>query len=75
MERRENRMGRIGEKVEGTKQFFTGVIVELKKCAWPTRPELLQSTLVVLVSVLIVGVYVGFSDWVVMNVLQMVVRR
>ncbi|MEI8062880.1 MAG: preprotein translocase subunit SecE [Verrucomicrobiota bacterium] len=45
-----------------TKAFFAEVITELKKSAWPTRKELLDSTLVVIVTMLILGVFVAVAD-------------
>jgi preprotein translocase SecE subunit len=34
----------------------------LKKSAWPTRSELVDSTLVVLVTVILLGVFVSVAD-------------
>ncbi len=45
-----------------TREFFAEVIVELKKSAWPTRKELVDSSLVVIVTVLILGVFVAGAD-------------
>ena len=54
--------------------FFDEVRQELKKCAWPTWGELKESTLVVVVSVIILTVFVGISDLVLNSVLKLVVR-
>ena len=45
-----------------TRDFFTEVVAELKKSAWPTRKELVDSSLVVIVTVLILGMFVAGSD-------------
>jgi len=42
--------------------FLRDVQAELLKCTWPTWSELRQSTLVVVVSFLIMGAFVSFSD-------------
>lgn len=42
--------------------FFNEVVEELKKSAWPTRVELVDSTVVVLVSVVVLGVFVFSAD-------------
>ena len=42
--------------------FLRDVQAELLKCNWPSWAELRQSTLVVVVSFLIVGAFVSFSD-------------
>jgi preprotein translocase subunit SecE len=44
------------------REFLTEVLVELKKSAWPTRRELTDSTIVVIVTVLILGLFVAFAD-------------
>lgn len=54
--------------------FLGEVQAELKKCAWPTRPELYESTIVVIVSVIILGSFVGVSDAITTWVLAWVIR-
>ena len=44
------------------RDFLAEVMVELKKSSWPTRKELIDSTLVVIVTVLILGVFVALAD-------------
>jgi len=67
-------MRKPGEMITGIGTFFEEVQVELKKCAWPTRPELLESTMVVVISVIILGTYVGLSDGIVMQVMRLIIR-
>ena len=44
-------------------RIFAGEIVdELKKATWPTRTELRDSTIVVIVAALILGVFTSISD-------------
>lgn len=45
-----------------SKAFIGEVQTELKKSVWPTRSELYNSTIVVIVSVIILAVFVGISD-------------
>ena len=52
---------RSGEK-KGFTKFLRDVRVEMSKVTWPTRRDLVQSTLVVLVAVTIVGFYIAFLD-------------
>ncbi len=42
--------------------FFNGVTKEMKKVTWPTQEELKESTIVVLVSTLLVGIFVSAVD-------------
>ena len=37
---------------------------EMRKCTWPTRHELVESTVLVIVSLLIIGAFVAVVDWV-----------
>ena len=42
--------------------FFNEVVEEFRKSAWPTRTELVDSTVVVLVSVIVLGLFVCTAD-------------
>ena len=52
--------------------FINEVGLELKKSAWPTRTELKESTLVVIMSVIVLGAFVGLSDLILMRVLHLI---
>ena len=52
--------------------FINEVGLELKKSAWPTRTELKESTIVVIMSVIMLGAFVGLSDLILMRVLQLI---
>ncbi|MFA7257826.1 MAG: preprotein translocase subunit SecE [Kiritimatiellales bacterium] len=67
-------MKKIVELIRALKTFLGEVKIELKKCTWPTRQELFGSTMVVVISVLILGVFVGLSDWVLTGLLRAVLR-
>jgi len=45
---------------------------ELKKCSWPTREELRGSTVVVMVTIFILGVFTVGVDWVLSNVMRFI---
>ena len=45
-------------------QFVQGSRVELRKVVWPTRQETLQTTLVVLVAILAMGIFFWVHDWI-----------
>ncbi len=44
------------------RNFLNEVGAELKKSSWPTRKELMDSTLVVMVTVLVLGLFVAAAD-------------
>lgn len=55
--------------------FVNEVGLELKKSAWPTRQELIESTFVVIVSVVLLGVFIGFSDVILLWGLKAILGR
>ncbi len=62
-----------------TRNFFSEVKVELQKASWPWEPkekgfrrykELTDSTLVVIIAMLLLGGYVSLFDFILMNVVH-----
>jgi preprotein translocase subunit SecE len=71
------------EMISKTKNFFSEVKVELQKASWPWDPkekgvrkykELTDSTLVVIVAMLLLGGYVALFDFVLVNVIHYFTR-
>jgi preprotein translocase subunit SecE len=65
------------------KNFVTEVRVELQKCSWPWDPkergfrrykELVDSTIVVVIAMLLLGGYVALFDFVLVNVVHFFTR-
>ena len=46
-----------------TRIFFGEIVGELQKAAWPTRTELRDSTIVVILASLLLGVFTSISDF------------
>ena len=67
-------MNKLSEGVANLKTFFEEVKVELFKCAWPTRKELFGQSLVVIISVIILGAFVGLCDLVNMGLLRFIIH-
>ena len=56
-----------------TVRIFTSELVgELQKASWPTRSELKDSTIVVVVACLLLGLFTGISDFALYNVVDAV---
>jgi preprotein translocase subunit SecE len=51
--------GRFGRIVE----FFREVRAELRKVTWPTWEELKKATTVIVIFVAILGLVIGWMDW------------
>jgi preprotein translocase subunit SecE len=66
-----------------TKNFFSEVMLELRKASWPWDPkekgfrrykELTDSTLVVIIAMLLLGGYVALFDFVLVNAVHFFTR-
>ncbi len=66
-------MSKIAESMGGLRGFFGEVSAELKKCAWPTRPELFDSTVMVIISVGLLGSFVAVCDVVLRELIRWVI--
>ena len=67
-------MNKLNQAIGNLKTFMEEVKVELLKCAWPTRKELFGQSVVVIISVIILGAFVGFCDVINMGFLRFVIR-
>jgi preprotein translocase subunit SecE len=56
----------------GLRKFLHDVRIELSKVTWPTRKDLTQSTIVVIVAVVIAGVYIAALDGVFSNLMKLI---
>jgi preprotein translocase subunit SecE len=48
--------------IERFREYTKDVGVELRKVSWPTRDELRDSTIVVIVTVILVAAFIGVVD-------------
>lgn len=67
-------MSKVGQLVTSTKTFVGEVKAELLKCNWPTRQELWESTIVVIVAVILLAIAVGFSDVILLTLMRLVLH-
>ena len=51
--------------------FFVEMFDELKKATWPTRAELRDSTIVVIVAAVILGLFTSISDFALYQVVDL----
>lgn len=59
--------------VQRARQFLREVKIELKKVKWPTRKELIASTTVVIVLVMIISIYLGLVDFGLIKIIKGIV--
>ena len=55
--------------------FVSDVVTEIRKTSWPSRQELVESTWVVIVMVLFLGMYTAVCDRVLIELLGWLVPR
>ena len=54
--------------------FLQEVRAEMQKVTWPTRDELMGSTAVVLMTMLILSTFIGISDFILSHALSVLLR-
>jgi len=54
-------------------KFIGQVKIEMKKVAWPTRAELISSTIVVITATLLLGVFIGICDLVLSRAVNLLI--
>lgn len=55
-------------------KFFNQVKTEMKKVSWPSKSELISSTIVVLVSTLMLALYIGVCDLALSRIINVLIR-
>ena len=56
------------------RKFFSEVRAEMQKVTWSTREEILGSTAVVLMTMLILSTFIGISDFILSRALSVILR-
>jgi preprotein translocase SecE subunit len=49
--------------------FVRAVRLEMEKVTWPTRPELIKATRMIVVLSVILGIAIGLLDWMLQKIL------
>ena len=52
--------------------FASELVGELQKASWPTKSELKDSTIVVIVACMLLGLFTSISDFALLNVVDVV---
>ena len=55
-----------------TRIFLGEMVGELQKATWPTKTELRDSTVIVIVAAVILGLFTAISDFAMVNVVDLV---
>jgi preprotein translocase SecE subunit len=63
------RSNKLTQWVSGAVGFLRAVRAELDKVSWPSRPELVRATRMIVVLSLALGVAIGLLDWLLQKIL------
>ena len=55
------------------KKFISEAVVELKKVSWTTRKELIDATWIVFLSSILLGIFIGITDFVLSKLLFLII--
>jgi len=67
-------MGSLKEKIGKAGSFMGDVSAEMKKTDWPSRQELVESTIVVVASLVMLGAFIFVCDTVLTNLVKLIIR-
>lgn len=60
----------MSNPIEKIRSFYIDTVTELKKCSWPTWDELVQSTLLVVVTAFLLSLFVFGADIVIRSMVR-----
>ena len=62
----------MANKVAG---FFNDIKLEMSKVSWPTKDELIGSTIIVMVSLAILSIFIGICDLFLSKLVNIIMTR
>ena len=62
----------MANKVAG---FFNDIKLEMSKVSWPTKDELIGSTIIVMVSLAILSIFIGICDLFLSKIVNIIMTR
>ncbi|MFA5143826.1 MAG: preprotein translocase subunit SecE [Candidatus Omnitrophota bacterium] len=62
----------MANKVTG---FFKDIKLEMSKVSWPTKDELIGSTIVVIVSLAVLSLFIGICDLFLSKIVNVIMTR
>ena len=64
----------MNKKILTQRGWATGIIDEIKKVSWPTKKETVRLTAIVIIISLIIGIYIGIIDVLLVKVLEIITK-
>ena len=56
-------------KLAQVRAFYDAVVAEMKKVTWPTKPELVKATRMIVIVSVALGFIIGLLDWALQKIL------
>jgi len=56
-------------KLAQVREFYDAVVAEMKKVTWPSKPELIKATRMIVIVSMVLGVLIGLLDWMLQKIL------
>lgn len=53
------------------RNFFLNTAEEMRKCTWPSRDQLVESTLIVIITLIVLAAYVFGIDWILIKIVKL----
>lgn len=66
-------MGAFSDKMGKAGSFFSDVSTEMKKTDWPSKQELVESTVVVVASLFLMSLFIFICDTVLTNLVKLII--
>ncbi len=60
----------MGNWITKARLFINDTLAELKKCSWPERSQLFESTVLVIITVLMLAAFVALVDLLSMKIIS-----
>jgi len=54
----------MSNPIQAIQNYYEGTVEQLKKCTWPSRKELCDSTVVIVFTMILATLFVMVADWV-----------
>jgi len=53
----------MSNPIQAIQNYYEGTVEQLKKCSWPSKKELYDSTIVIVFTMVLSTVFVMVTDW------------
>ncbi|WP_420792878.1 preprotein translocase subunit SecE [Lentisphaera profundi] len=62
----------MSNPVRKVSKYTIDVVEELKRCSWPGKSELVQSSILVLITCILLAIFVQFADQILQTLIELI---